>query len=258
MNIYIRRNYNMKLTLNDINYLVTECVRKIVKESNGDITPAVYVGTYGKYNNGSLQGKWINLTDFDSKEEFLQYCRQLHSDEPDAELMFQDYEYIPKIFIGESYIDERFWDFLNDDSYDYDIKYAVANEVSDADEYFDVIDDIQVFPGCNNMSDVAYAYIDDGIYPQHPEYYFDFERFGRDCSFDGPSDEQSESIYQEYGVEEDNDTELGEAIIEQTYGDIANAPKETLIRYLDLDKLGNALSYDGRWVDYDGGMIEIN
>lgn len=247
----------MKLTLNDIKYLVTESVKRIVNEANEQPTPAVYVGTYGKYNNGSLQGEWINLTDFDSKEEFLQYCRQLHSDEPDAELMFQDYEYVPRIFIDESYIDERFWDFLNDDSHDYDIKYAVANEVSDADEYFDVIDDIYVFPDCNSMSDVAYHYIDEGIYPQNLESYFDYESYGRDCSFDGPSDEQSESIYQEYGVEEDNDTELGKAIIEQTYGDASNIPENLLTRYIDFDKLGDALSYDGRWIEYDGGMIQI-
>ena len=31
--------------------------------------PKVYVGTYGKYNSGSIEGKWVDLTDFDCKEE---------------------------------------------------------------------------------------------------------------------------------------------------------------------------------------------
>lgn len=247
----------MKITLNDIKYLVNESVKKILKESNDEGTPSVYVGTYGKYNSGSLKGEWVDLTNFNSKEEFLQYCRQLHSDEPDAELMFQDYEYIPEIFINESYIDERFWDYLNDDSYDNDIKYAVASEASDVDDYFNMIQDIQIFPGCNDMSDVAYSYIEDGVYPQNPEYYFDYESFGRDCSYDGPSDEQNESIYQEYGVTEDNDVELGEAIVDQIYGGVENLPQETLIRYIDFDKLGTALSYNGRWIEYDNGMIQI-
>ena len=62
----------MKITFNDIKYLVSESVRRIIKESQEQMTPAVYVGTYGKYNGGSLQGEWVNLTDFDSKEEFIQ------------------------------------------------------------------------------------------------------------------------------------------------------------------------------------------
>lgn len=28
----------------------------------------VYVGTYGKYNNGSIFGKWVELSDFDFME----------------------------------------------------------------------------------------------------------------------------------------------------------------------------------------------
>ena len=29
----------------------------------------VYVGTYGKYNNGSLFGAWLDLSDYSDKEE---------------------------------------------------------------------------------------------------------------------------------------------------------------------------------------------
>ena len=42
-----------------------------------NLQPSVYVGTYGKYNNGSLFGKWVNLTDFTSKEEFYKYGESL-------------------------------------------------------------------------------------------------------------------------------------------------------------------------------------
>ena len=31
----------------------------------------VYVGTYAKYNNGSLFGKWLDLSDYSDKDEFL-------------------------------------------------------------------------------------------------------------------------------------------------------------------------------------------
>lgn len=61
--------------------------------ANSDNTISVYVGTWGKYNGGSLHGEWIDLSKFDTPEEFKNYChKKLHADEPDAELMFQDVE----------------------------------------------------------------------------------------------------------------------------------------------------------------------
>ena len=38
----------------------------------------VYVGTYAKYNNGSLFGAWLDLSDYSDKEEFYEACRELH------------------------------------------------------------------------------------------------------------------------------------------------------------------------------------
>ena len=35
----------------------------------------VYVGTYGKYNNGSLFGAWLDLSNYSDKEEFYEACR---------------------------------------------------------------------------------------------------------------------------------------------------------------------------------------
>ena len=36
---------------------------------------AIYVGTYAKYNAGSLFGKWFNLSDFADKDEFMEACK---------------------------------------------------------------------------------------------------------------------------------------------------------------------------------------
>jgi antirestriction protein len=52
----------------------------------------IYVGTYSKYNNGSIFGAWIKLEDFSSMEELSSAMRKLHKDEDDPEFMFQDYE----------------------------------------------------------------------------------------------------------------------------------------------------------------------
>ena len=47
--------------------------------------PSVYCGTYGKYNNGSLFGLWLDITKFNDYDEFIDVCRQLHADEEDPE-----------------------------------------------------------------------------------------------------------------------------------------------------------------------------
>ena len=41
----------------------------------------IYVGTRAKYNNGQLDGKWINLSDFSSLEDFIDECAEIHNDE---------------------------------------------------------------------------------------------------------------------------------------------------------------------------------
>lgn len=64
--------------------------------------PAIYVGTYHKYNSGSLKGAWLNLEDFADREDFLQACAELHSDESDPEFMFQDYQCFPSCYYSES------------------------------------------------------------------------------------------------------------------------------------------------------------
>jgi antirestriction protein len=83
-----------------------------VQGTTGADKPRVYVGTYKKYNEGKLTGKWLTLTDYSSLEEFLAACRKLHKDERDPELMFQDFEFVPKSMIGESYIAPDLWDWL--------------------------------------------------------------------------------------------------------------------------------------------------
>ncbi len=51
----------------------------------------IYVGTYHKYNNGSIAGAWIDLENL-SEEEFYSKCKELHKDETDPEFMYQDFE----------------------------------------------------------------------------------------------------------------------------------------------------------------------
>lgn len=84
----------------------------------------VYVGTYAKYNDGSIKGAWLNIADYYDKDEFLEACKELHEDESDnsRELMFQDWENIPDGYIGESWISDKLFEAVR------------ATENLDADE----------------------------------------------------------------------------------------------------------------------------
>ena len=64
-------------------------------------TPALYVGTYAKYNAGDLAGAWIDLQACEDKETFFNVCRALHGDEDYPELMFQDFRRFPKELYSE-------------------------------------------------------------------------------------------------------------------------------------------------------------
>ena len=81
----------------------------------------VYVGTYKKYNEGSIDGKWLDLEDYADKDDFMEACAELHNDEEDPEFMFQDWEDIPDSLIGESWINEDLWEWLDMDDDDKEI-----------------------------------------------------------------------------------------------------------------------------------------
>ena len=93
----------------------------------------IYVGTYAKYNEGSIEGKWLDLSDYSDKEEFYEACRELHKDEHDPELMFQDWEYIPSGLIGESWLSDNIFKIIETiDDMDEDRKEAFeANGILD-------------------------------------------------------------------------------------------------------------------------------
>lgn len=76
------------------------------------MTARLYVGTYAKYNNGSIAGAWLDLEQFKDKDEFLTACAELHKDEDDPELMFQDFEGFPERFYSESGISDDLFEFL--------------------------------------------------------------------------------------------------------------------------------------------------
>ena len=75
-------------------------------------SPALYCGTYGKYNSGNFNGMWVNVSTFDSYEDFINFCKAIHADEEDPELMYQDFANIPDSLYHESMGEEEFNNLL--------------------------------------------------------------------------------------------------------------------------------------------------
>lgn len=154
--------------------------------ANIDTTARVYVGTYAKYSNGNLSGKWLNLEDFADKADFLAKCAEIHADESDPELMFQDHEGIPEGMISESNIEESVWEWLAMDDDDRELL-AVYCENFDADA--DIERAREAFEGkFDDPEDWAYHWLEEtGSLAEVPEFlrnYIDFEAYARDACGD--------------------------------------------------------------------------
>lgn len=124
---------------------IVEGKRKTLLKENANVkNPSVYVGTYGKYNEGSLDGEWVDITEFDTYEDFIDYCRKLHGDENSAELMFQDYAGFPEIWYSESGMSEETFDKIKEFSeLDSDKKGAYEAYLTICDEGNDSIDEFE-------------------------------------------------------------------------------------------------------------------
>ena len=141
----------------------------------------VYVSTNAKYAAGSLKGKWLDLKDYVDRDGFIEACLELHNDESNPELMFQDKEGIPDCLCSESRIEEEVWEILELDrdmqeaaivfcdwqgGWDkYDFKDSYDGQYSSPEQWArEFLDDVGLFHK-----------VDDRL-----EFYFDFKRFARD------------------------------------------------------------------------------
>lgn len=106
----------LKLTSEVINRLAAlgytpESLKKEIKAHEWKYpseSPALYCGTYGKYNRFNVRGMWVNLSTFDNYEDFKRFCLAIHADENDPELMYQDHTNIPDSLYQESMGEEGF------------------------------------------------------------------------------------------------------------------------------------------------------
>jgi antirestriction protein len=146
------------------------------------IEPRIYVGTYAKYNDGSIAGKWLDLNDYEDINAFYKACKKLHKDESDPELMFQDWEYIPASMIWESGLNPEFYDLLevvNDSNLSYEIYLAAV------DDGFD-FNDLEDYYMGEFESDIDFTESMNCDYEPTTfvTYYIDWERCARDYMMD--------------------------------------------------------------------------
>jgi len=158
---------------------------------------AVYCGTYAKYNNGSLFGKWLNLSNYSDYEELYQAMKELHKDEQNPEFMLQDYEF-PKFFINqglisESHISKDIYEIaekINDSGLEFEIIEAyvdcIGNYCKDTEELLDRV--LDSYSGeFNSDEDFAQEMLEqDGSIPENlPSYIFiDWQKTAYNFMFD--------------------------------------------------------------------------
>lgn len=150
-------------------------------------SPRLYVGTYAKYNGGSLEGAWLDLDTFDDYDEFMMVCHLLHCDEDDSEFMFQDCEYIPESLYSESGIGKETFDKIKQykelcDQYSDD---AVSDYMDEVSDDLDGFEDKYI---CDNWDSFADDLIDDELSEVRRTCpalanYFDTEAYKRDLSW---------------------------------------------------------------------------
>ena len=179
--------------------------KKIMKnesEQGNSDNPRIYVSTYAKYNDGSLEGEWVDLTDFDTYEDFVDYCSELHKDENDPEFMVQDFENFPKKWYHESGLPtEDEFSKINEYYLMSDIEKSAYETFIDYTDNEDIDDFHEAYQGqFESASDFAYDLVDslgwDGIGSNAIDMYFDYDAFGRDIMMDYHiGDEDNEDAY---------------------------------------------------------------
>ena len=169
----------------DMNFSSQELRQAIADhKSDCDGEPSVYVGTYGKYTYSSLRGMWIDLSSFVDYDEFITFCKAIHADEEDPELMAQDFEGFPREWYHEG--------FITEDDFDHILQYSRmcdrygAEAVDDYMEFHDDLDDFEdAYCGeWESEEDFARHFIED-CYNLEKEMgslarYFDYKAFGRE------------------------------------------------------------------------------
>lgn len=156
----------------------------------------VYVANLGKYNEGELVGAW-----FEPPIDYDEMAERIGLNEFYEEYAIHDYE-LP--FDIEEYtpIEEvnRLCEMVADlPEYIQDNLKELQGYFSSLEDLCEHQDDIILWPGCEDMADVARQMVGEGALgeiPAHLQNYIDYEAYGRDLSFEGTFVETRDGVFE--------------------------------------------------------------
>lgn len=152
----------------------------------------IYLTNLGKYNDGELIGKWIDLPI--SNEELTEVKQEIGLNKFYEEYFITDFDCDIQGFMVNEYdtvselnsIAETLEDLSEQET---ETISALLEDGYSIDEAIRMVDDVMFFYDCQDMEDVAYQYCEEcGILdniPDHLRNYFDYEAYGRDMGFEG-------------------------------------------------------------------------
>ena len=148
---------------------------------------AVYIANLGKYNEGELVGAWFT---FPIDEDDV--AERIGLNEYYEEYTIHDTENFP-MEIGE-YVSiqelNRIYEMVEElPDYITDALNEFIGHYGSLEEVVEHQDEVYYYPDCNDMTDVAYYYIDElqalGDIPSSLQNYIDYEAYGRDLDMGG-------------------------------------------------------------------------
>lgn len=155
-------------------------------------TASIYVSTYAKYNNSSLYGKWLNLSDYSDYDSLLTAMYDLHSDESDPEFMFQDYEcpILEKLgLLSECHISKDIYDVLeqiNDSGHNVEVYEACLDNLGQMDfqSIYEYVNNFYYGEYANDIEFVEYLYENDIPFNLPNFVVIDWEATARNIMYD--------------------------------------------------------------------------
>ena len=156
----------------------------------------IYVGTYKKYNEGSIFGEWLQLSNYSDYDELLKAMKELHKDEADPEFMIQDFEcnsfFVNQNLISECFLSESIFEIaekIENSGYDIEIFEAFTDcfgNYKNIDKILDSVSDSYMGSFDSDTDFAENLLTETGSIPQNlPSYlYIDWERTARDLMMD--------------------------------------------------------------------------
>jgi antirestriction protein len=224
-----------------------------------------FITNLGKYNEGDLVGKWIDLPISD--KEFEKVLKEIGINEEYEEYFFTDYESeVGDLGLGEYESIEDLNELAESlEDIDTNAVEACTEYGMSVKEAIDAVNDGRVyFIGENtwNMDQTIGEYVINEVYggeiPKDflDESYIDYERLGRDIRLEYYQDDDMPETAGEYwcGDEDASDEDIGEAFVEEVGLEGVNHIED----YIDKERIGRDVRLnDGGFVTTDKGVWQI-